>query len=73
MEYRNDLADVLLRGLPADERKQVLTTISRVDAEKLRHKREAGADDGVVDVSDAELEDVEVDDFPALRRVPPQG
>jgi hypothetical protein len=73
MEYRNDLADVLLRGLPAEERKQVLATISQADADKLRRKRESGAEDGLVDVTDLEADELEDDDLPARSRVPQQG
>jgi hypothetical protein len=73
MEHRNDLADVLLRGLPAGEREQVLATISQVDADKLRRKREEGAEGGVVDAPDLDAEDVDYDDLPARPRVPPQG
>ena len=73
MEYRNDLADVLLRGLPADERKKILESISQVDADKLRRKRESGAEDGAIDITDVEPEDFEDDDPPMKPRVPPQG
>jgi hypothetical protein len=73
MEYRNDLADILLNGLPDDEREQVIATISQVDAEKLRRKREAGADEGVVDVTDLDSDDVDDDDRPGKPMVPEQG
>ncbi len=42
MEYRNDLAGILLAGLPNDERDHVVDVIQRSDAEKLRRKREVG-------------------------------
>jgi hypothetical protein len=73
MEYRNDLADVLLNGLPDDEREQVIATISQVDAEKLRRKRAAGADEDVVDVTDLDSDDADDDDLPGKLVVPEQG
>jgi hypothetical protein len=73
MEYRNDLADVLLNGLPDDEREQVIATISQVDAEKLRRKRAARADGGVADVTDIDSDDVDDDDPPGKPMVPEQG
>jgi hypothetical protein len=74
MEYRNDLADVLLNGLPDDEREQVIATISQVDAEKLRRKRAAG-DEGVLDITDLDAEFESDDDDGAPRKpvVPEQG
>jgi hypothetical protein len=73
MEYRNDLADVLLNGLPDDEREQVIATISQVDAEKLRRKRSAGAAEDVVDVTDLDSDDADDDDSPGKPVVPEQG
>jgi hypothetical protein len=76
MEYRNDLADVLLNGLPDDERKQVIETISQVDAEKLRRKRAAG-DEGVLDITEldtqSEADDEEDEDVVRKPLVPEQG
>jgi hypothetical protein len=72
MEYRNDLADLLLGGLPDDERKKVIATIHQVDAEKLRRKRAAGAEEGVLDVAEFD-EDAEDDDLPRKPLVPEQG
>jgi hypothetical protein len=73
MEYRNDLANVLLNGLPDDEREQVIATIGQVDAEKLRRKRAEGADEGAVDVTDLDPENVDDDEPPTKPVVPQQG
>jgi hypothetical protein len=73
MEYRNDLADILLNGLPDEERKQVLATISQVDAEKLRRKRASGADADVVDLTELDGDELDDDGYPATSSVPRQG
>jgi hypothetical protein len=39
VEYRNDLADILLSGLPNDERSHVVGVIHETDAALLRRKR----------------------------------
>ena len=39
MEDREDLGELLLRGLPEDEREHVINVIKQGDAEKLRRKR----------------------------------
>ena len=39
MEHRNDLSELLLDGLPPDEREHVINVIRQGDAEKLRRKR----------------------------------
>lgn len=52
MEYRNDLASVLLSGLPEDERDHVVRVIHQVDAEKLRRKRAEVIDLGLVDAEE---------------------
>ncbi|HEX4427841.1 MAG TPA: hypothetical protein VHZ96_01080 [Frankiaceae bacterium] len=39
MEHRDDLSELLLDGLPADEREHVINVIKQGDAEKLRRKR----------------------------------
>jgi hypothetical protein len=39
VEYRNDLADILLSGLPSDERDHVVGVIHETDAAVLRRKR----------------------------------
>ncbi len=39
MEDRDDLIQLLLDGLPADERSHVIDVIKQGDAEKLRQKR----------------------------------
>ncbi|HEX4431881.1 MAG TPA: hypothetical protein VHZ96_21610 [Frankiaceae bacterium] len=52
MEYRDDLATVLLAGLPQDERDHVLGTIHQVDADRLRRKR--ASDPERPDVEDGE-------------------
>lgn len=57
MEYRNDLASVLLSGLPEHERDHVVRVIHEVDAEKLRRKRAE-----VVDLSSVDLEAVDSDE-----------
>jgi hypothetical protein len=72
MEYRSDLADILLKGLPAEERQQVVATIHQEAAETLRRKRAAGAEEGLVDVIDLDA-DEDDDDLSLSRRVPPQG
>ena len=36
MEHRNDLEDILLNGLPENERQQVVSTMRRVTSERLR-------------------------------------
>jgi hypothetical protein len=41
VEYRNDLADILLSGLPSDERDHVVGVIHETDAAVLRRKRVA--------------------------------
>jgi hypothetical protein len=63
MEHRNDLAEILLSGLPDDERNHVVEVINQADAEKLRRKREQGAAEGdVLEVTDTDLDDDEDDD-----------
>ena len=39
MEDRNDISELLLNGLPPDEREHVINVIKQGDAEKLRRKR----------------------------------
>ncbi len=39
MEDRDDLSELLLNGLPEDEREHVINVIKQGDAEKLRRKR----------------------------------
>jgi hypothetical protein len=39
MEYRDDLANVLLSGLPDGERHHVVDVIHQVEGEQLRNKR----------------------------------
>jgi hypothetical protein len=39
MEHRDDLSELLLDGLPPDERDHVINVIKQGDAEKLRRKR----------------------------------
>ena len=51
MEYRNDLAETLLSGLPDDERSHVVDIIRQTDAEQLEHKR---ASDGPPPANDDE-------------------
>jgi hypothetical protein len=41
VEYRNDLADILLAGLPSDERSHVVGVIHETDAAVLRRKQVA--------------------------------
>ncbi len=75
MEYRNDLADVLLNGLPDDEREKVIATIGQVDAEKLRRIRAAGPGEGDVSEfdSDDSSDDIDDEDRPVKVIVPEQG
>ena len=40
MEDRNDISELLLNGLPAEEREHVVNVIKQGDAEKLRRKRQ---------------------------------
>ena len=39
LEDRNDISELLLSGLPAEEREHVVNVIKQGDAEKLRRKR----------------------------------
>jgi hypothetical protein len=39
MEHRTDLEDILLNGLPEQERHHVVRVMAQVNAEKLRYKR----------------------------------
>jgi hypothetical protein len=39
LEDRNDIGELLLNGLPADEREHVINVIKQGDAAKLRRKR----------------------------------
>ena len=60
MEDRDDLSELLLNGLPADERAHVINVIKQGDEEKLRRKRA----EGTVPTQDAhgdpdDLEDAE--------------
>lgn len=65
MEDRDDLSELLLNGLPEDEREHVIDVIKQGDAEKLRRKRAEDAlptqdvprDDDAEDPEDAELAD----------------
>ncbi len=59
MEHRDDLAEVLLSGLPADERNHVVDVIRQSDAEKLRRKR--ASSDNPLDAADDDL-DARADD-----------
>jgi hypothetical protein len=43
VEDREDLGELLLRGLPEDEREHVINVIKQGDAEKLRRKRAESA------------------------------
>ncbi len=65
MEYRNDLADVLLSGLPDDERDHVVHVIHQLDAEKLRRKRASGDSADAVEAPDPDDSDIdsELDDY----------
>jgi len=70
MEYRNDLASVLLSGLPDDERDHVVNVIHQVDAEKLRRKRasdgpaDTAGDGAALDVNDSDEADLaELDEY----------
>lgn len=62
MEYRDDLANILLSGLPDDERHHVVEVIHQTDAEKLRRKRAAGVPAPSADLDSVDLEDAEYDD-----------
>ncbi len=74
MEHRNDLAEILLSGLPEDERSHVLQAINRADAEKLAHKRAQGAAEGdVLEVTDSELDDDDDDGTGLAGMVPEQA
>ena len=66
------MADLLLNGLPDEEREQVIATINQVDAEKLRRKRAAG-DEGLADVIELDFDDADDDDQPRKPLVPEQG
>ncbi len=60
MEDRNDLSELLLNGLPPDEREHVINVIKQGDAEKLRSKR---AEDAGVPAQDDGREDEDDDEF----------
>ena len=45
MEHRSDLEDLLLDGLPEQERRQVVKTMRQVTEAKLRRKQAAGVRD----------------------------
>jgi|BarGraIncu00222A_1022003.scaffolds.fasta_scaffold263635_2 hypothetical protein len=60
MEYRNDLARVLLSGLPDSERDHIVDVIHQVDAEKLRRKR---ASDDDPQAPSGELTDGQLDEM----------
>ncbi len=52
MEHRHDLEEILLSGLPEDERKHVVETIRRVDQSKLEELRaRSDCDEEPVEVS----------------------
>jgi hypothetical protein len=57
MEYRDDLANVLLSGLPDGERHHVVDVIHHVEGEQLRSKRASvdGEDAG----SEGDLEELD--------------
>ncbi|HEX4018593.1 MAG TPA: hypothetical protein VHX15_17785 [Frankiaceae bacterium] len=61
VEHREDLSELLLDGLPAEEREHVINVIRQGDAEKLRRKRAekpipAQDGDHETDYSDAALD-----------------
>jgi hypothetical protein len=60
LEDRDDLSQLLLNGLPPDEREHVINVIRQGDEEKLRHKR--GEDAGEPVPAQARSEDDEADD-----------
>jgi hypothetical protein len=62
MEYRNDLASVLLSGLPDDERDHVVHVIHQLDVEKLRRKRASGGPADPLEVNELD-EDCDVDEY----------
>jgi hypothetical protein len=53
MEHRSDLEDILLNGLPEQERRHVVKVMQQVTAAKLRVKRSEGVrDDDPIDLTD---------------------
>jgi hypothetical protein len=58
MEHRSDLEDILLNGLPEQERRHVVKVMQQVTAEKLRRKQsESLRDNDIIDVIDLDLDD----------------
>lgn len=72
MEYRNDLASVLLSGLPEDERDHVVTVIHELDVEKLRRKRAMGGPADADELAAGDPDDVS-DAGEYTGSVPPQA
>jgi hypothetical protein len=59
MEHRSDLEDILLAGLPDQERRHVVQMMQQVTAAKLRRKRA----EGVRDNDPIDLADLDVDGY----------
>jgi hypothetical protein len=56
VEHRTELEDILLNGLPEQERRHVMKVIQKVNTEKLRRKQsETAADNQLIDLTDLDL------------------
>ena len=67
MEHRDDLSELLLNGLPRDEREHVIEVIKQGDEAKLRRLREETPDqrasgESLDDATDAGMGDEDSDD-----------
>jgi hypothetical protein len=63
LEHRDDLSQLLLNGLPPDERKHVIDIIRQGDEEKLRYKRAQGAEESVPAQGESDEDDLEDENF----------
>jgi hypothetical protein len=53
MEHRSDLEDLLLNGLPEQERRRTMHSINATTARKIRRLRAQGVrDDAILDLTD---------------------
>jgi hypothetical protein len=58
MEHRFELQDILLRGLPEQERQHVVRVIEQVTAEKRRHLQSLDTpDDKIINIAGSEHEE----------------
>jgi hypothetical protein len=57
MEHRFELQDILLKGLPEQERQHVVSVIEQVTADKRRHLQSRDTPDRTVNLADSEPEE----------------